>query len=153
MFSSAARSRRSTEKRLGMILPDALRLIFREVVTVFLLNGGPMALRDTINIRHSDVARKGRVLAILVAKRAVRPGGIGHNSGLFAKTEADAETVDRLLAQSDKISAQVRQAYVDAVRRLQSQVDVARISDLLEAGRISEALQQINAQSVAAGFM
>lgn len=92
-------------------------------------------------------------MAILVAKRAVRPGGIGHNSGLFAKTEADAETVDRLLAQSDKISAQVRQAYVDAVRRLQSQVDVARISDLLEAGRISEALQQINAQSVAAGFM
>lgn len=65
---------------------------------------------------------------------------------------ADPDDIERLLAADDRITAQVRQAYMDAVRRLGSQIDVDRIASLLEQGRVSEALQQINAQNVSAGF-
>jgi hypothetical protein len=69
-----------------------------------------------------------------------------------SKAAGDLEEINRLLAQDDRISAQVRQAYLDAVARLQSQVDVDRITELLRAGRYTEAINAINAQNVAAGY-
>jgi len=90
-------------------------------------------------------------MAIFVAKRH-RPGQFDWpRSGQFGK--ADAADIDRMLAQQTRMSAQVRQAYVDAVRRLGDQVDVDALADLIRQGRVSEALQQINAQTVQAGYV
>lgn len=89
-------------------------------------------------------------MAVFVAKRAGSTRRIPSGSVLFGK--ADQDEIERLLAADDRITAQVRQAYMDAVRRLGAQVDVEEIARLLQQGRVSEALQQINAQNVSAGY-
>lgn len=91
-------------------------------------------------------------MAILHLKRRRFPGLNRPRTGLFEKAEIDTSEIARLLSQDDRITAQVRQAYLDAVRRLQGQVDVDRMAEMLRQGRIAEALGQINAQNVAAGY-
>ncbi len=65
-------------------------------------------------------------MAVFVVKRAVRMPPI---TALFGK--ADQADIERLLAADDRITAQVRQAYVDAVQRLGASIDVEHIASLL----------------------
>lgn len=71
----------------------------------------------------------------------------------FAKAaEDDVAELARLLAQSDRATAQVQQAFLDAVRRIGDRLDVDALRALLEQGRIDEALHSVNAQAIAQGY-
>jgi len=84
-------------------------------------------------------------MVVLVVKSA-------RNNRARMVLKADQAEIDRLLAQNDRITAQVRQAFLDAVQRLGDQIDTDQIAELLRAGRYQDAINQVNAQTVQAGF-
>lgn len=74
-------------------------------------------------------------------------------SGTLAKAgPEDVAELERLLRQSDQLTAQVRQAFLDVVQRLGDRIDVDALRSLLEQGRVTEALNFVNAQSVTQGY-
>ncbi len=86
-------------------------------------------------------------MGFFVAKsafRKVRSGPIQFNK----VSDADQAEIDRILSQADQISSQVRQAFLDAVRRMQGNVDVEQLKALLEQGRINEALSLVTPTDV-----
>jgi uncharacterized protein with gpF-like domain len=80
-------------------------------------------------------------MAIYVAKSKTRYFG-----------KADDSEVERLLAQNDRISSRVRQAFLDSIHRIKSQIDVDRIATYLRQGRYQEAIDAVSAQDIALGF-
>lgn len=70
----------------------------------------------------------------------------------IAKAGDDAAELERLLRQSDQIGAGVRQAFLDSVRRLAGQVDIEQLRQLIEQGRIREAIDQIEQAAIAQGY-
>jgi len=67
-------------------------------------------------------------------------------------SSADQAELDRLLRQADQLSAEIRQAFIDAVNRLGDQIDINQIKTLLEQGRVDQAISVVDAQLTAQGF-
>jgi uncharacterized protein with gpF-like domain len=67
-------------------------------------------------------------------------------------SSADQAELDRLLRQTDQISAKFRQAFLDAVNNLGDRIDIGQIRSLLEQGRVDQAIQTVDAQLTAQGF-
>lgn len=67
-------------------------------------------------------------------------------------TVEDRAEVERLLNLETQLRPKIRQAFLDAVDRLQGQVDVERIAELLRDGRVQEAMATVDAVNVSAGF-
>jgi len=95
----------------------------------------------------------------VVAKSATDPRWLGrHNRKRFAcqpiakMSSADQAELDRLLRQADQLSADVRRAFLDAVNNLGDKINIDQIKSLLEQGRVDQAIQTVDAQSIAQGF-
>lgn len=77
----------------------------------------------------------------------------GRDATAFAKmSAADKAELDRLLANQTTITARVRKAFLESVDRLAAQIDIGKLRDLLQQGRVSEALGVVDAQLVSAGM-
>ncbi|QOZ25297.1 phage minor head protein [Bradyrhizobium sp. CCBAU 51753] len=96
----------------------------------------------------------------VVAKSATDPRWLLRRSPPFrpaapaiAKmSAADAAEIDRLLSQADQVSAKVRKSFLDAIARIDAQIDVGELKALLQQGRVDQALQLVNSHLSAAGF-
>jgi hypothetical protein len=66
-------------------------------------------------------------------------------------SKADTTEVQRLLAQQSQLSAQVRRSFMDAVSRIQDQIDVDQVAQLLRQGQTQQAIEQAT-QAVMGGY-
>lgn len=67
-------------------------------------------------------------------------------------TAADRAEVDRLLSNQSKVTAQVRRAFLYAITKLRDRVDIQRIRELIEQGRIDQAISSVNVTLIANGM-
>jgi hypothetical protein len=98
-------------------------------------------------------------MQIVVAKSATDPRWLSRyrparlaRKPIAKMSTADAAELDRLLRSADQLSAKVRQAFIDAVNNLGDQIDVDQIKQLLQQGRVDQAIRTVDAQLTARGF-
>lgn len=82
---------------------------------------------------------------------AARPFWTGPNRSIL-KAAGDQAEIARLLDQQASIEANIKQSFLDAVRRLGDSVDTARVADLLRQGKVGEAIGFVNETLSAQGF-
>ena len=71
----------------------------------------------------------------------------------FSKISAtERAEVERLLSNQSQVTAQVRRAFLEAISRLQGQIDLERIRELIAEGRIDQAIAAVNVQLIANGM-
>lgn len=70
-----------------------------------------------------------------------------HSTSVRKASEADE--IQRLLSQMLDLEPGLRRAFLEAVERLESRVDMARLIELLRLGRVDEALRTVEAASIA----
>lgn len=88
---------------------------------------------------------------LVVAKSATDPRWLGRRTKKIVQKANTAE-VERLLSQQSQMTAKIRTAVMQAVGRIQSQIDVDQIAALLKQGRTQEAIASINAQMLQQGY-
>ncbi len=65
---------------------------------------------------------------------------------------ADKAELDRLLSNQAKVSRDIQRQFIESVDKLANKIDIGRIRDLLQAGRVQEAIDTVNAQLVMDGM-
>lgn len=77
---------------------------------------------------------------------------ISKSSSQVITKAADTAEIQRLLSQQSYMAPQVRRAFLAAVNRIQSQIDVDQIALLLKMGRTQEAIAQVEQIVMRGGY-
>lgn len=71
-----------------------------------------------------------------------------HVSKASAKDKAE---IARLVSQLTSLSNKIRREFVESLETLQDKIDITKLRKLLEAGRVSEAIEVVNTQMIVEG--